>query len=388
MFSLMGPMEIISLIPEDLFDFLAAETKVDHKVPKLKGKVMFQLILYTLLSTKKGSLRVMESVFSSYKFKSFYKIPQEKQTKYNSIRDRIDTIKVEYFERLFESCYDIFSKQLNAEKQESKIMRFDSTMVALSGKLLTIGMKVGSKTTKKQIKFTIGFDGLLPKSGKVFKEQKDLSEDITLRDAIISSSFGKDDIVVFDRGLQSRKTFAEFDDQSLRFVTRIKTNTLFKVIRDLPKSTGYSNSIEIISDQLVYLYKDKMQQVQTPFRLIQGVIKANGDVIWFLTNIIELPTEEITEIYKKRWDIEVFFKFLKQELNFEHILVRTENGVRVTMYMTLITAMLIIVYKHFNKLKGYKIPKLTFELELEKEIIEQIIIVCGGNPALMVHLSG
>ena len=56
--------------------------------------------------------------------------------------------------------------------------------------------------------------------------------------------------------------------------------------------------------------------------------------------------------------------------------------------MSLITAMLIIVYKHFNKLKGYKIPKLKFELELEKEIIEQIIIICRGNPALMVQLSG
>lgn len=384
----MGPMDIVKLIPEDLFDFLAVETKVDHKVPKLKGKVMFQLLLYTLLSTKKGSLRVMESVFSSYKFKSFYKIPQEKQTKYNSIRDRIDTIKVEYFERLFENCYDLFSKQLNKDAHESKIMRFDSTMVALSGKLLMIGMKVGSKTTKKQIKFTIGFDGLLPKSGKVFKEQKELSEDITLRNAIINSSFGKDDVIVFDRGLQNRKTFTEFDDQSLKFVTRLKTKALFEVIEDLPKPTGYSNSIEIISDRIVHLYTGKHQLVKKQFRLIQGVKKSDGGVIWFLTNIMELPAEEITEIYKKRWDIEVFFKFLKQELNFDHIMVRTENGVKVTMYMTLITAMLIIVYKHFNKLKGYKIPKLKFELELEREIIEQIIIVCGGNPSLMIQLSG
>jgi IS4 transposase len=383
----MGPMDIITLIPEDLFDFLAAETKVDHKVSKLKGKVMFQLILYTLLSTKKGSLRVMETVFSSYKFKSLYKIPQEKQTKYNSIRDRIDTIKVEYFEKLFERCYDLFSKQLNAEPK-SNIIRFDSTMVALSGKLLTIGMKVGSKTTKKQIKFTIGFDGLMPKSGKVFKEQTDLSEDITLRDAIINSSFGKEDIIVFDRGLQSRKTFTEFDDQSLKFVTRLKINALFEAVEDLPKSDCYSKSIEITSDQIVHLYTGRHEHVSKRFRLIQGIRKASGEAIWFLTNIMELPAEEITEIYKKRWDIEVFFKFIKQELNFDHILVRTENGVRVSMYMTLITAMLIIVYKNFNNLKGYKIPKLKFELELEKEIIEQIIIVCGGNPTLMVQLSG
>lgn len=383
----MGPMEIINLIPEDLFDFLAAETNVDYKVPKLKGKIMFQLILYTLLCTKKGSLRVMESVFGSYRFKSLHNIPQDKQTKYNSIRDRIDSIKIEYFERLFESCYDLFTKQLNAAG-EPKIMRVDSTMVALSGKLLTIGMKVGSKTDKKQIKFTIGFDGLLPKNGKVFKEQKNLSEDITLRDAIINASFDKDDIAVFDRGLQSRKTFDEFDDLGLRFVTRLKTKTLFKIISDLPKSTGYSNSVEIISDQLVHLYTTSLQQTIKPFRLIKGVKKSDGEPIWFLTNITELSAEEITDIYRKRWDIEVFFKFLKQELNFEHLLVRTENGIRVNMYMTLIAAMLIIVYKHFNKLKGYKIPKLKFELELEKQIIEQIIIVCGGDPKVILQLSG
>ena len=55
-------MDIINLIPEDLFEFLATETNVYYKVPKLKGKIMFQLILYTLLCTKKGSLRIMEPV--------------------------------------------------------------------------------------------------------------------------------------------------------------------------------------------------------------------------------------------------------------------------------------------------------------------------------------
>src|ERR1700722_2287671 len=131
LFSPMTSKDIINLIPDDLFDFLAAETQVDYKVSKLKGKIMFQLILYTLLCTKKSSLRVMESIFCSYKFKSFYKIGQEKKTKYNSIRDRIDSVKVEYFERLFEKSYDLFNKQLAGKKNgEPKIIRFDSTMVA------------------------------------------------------------------------------------------------------------------------------------------------------------------------------------------------------------------------------------------------------------------
>jgi IS4 transposase len=381
----MTPNDIINLIPDSLFEFLASETQVDRKVHKLKGKMMFQLLMYTLITTKKGSLRVMEQVFKSYAFKSCFSIGFDKNTKFNSIRDRIDTIKVVYFEQLFESCYDLYGKQLGeVEKPGLKTIRFDSTMVALSSKLLSIGMKVGSKTNKKQVKFTIGFDGLLPKSGKLFKEQNELSEDITLRDAIINGSVGKDDIVVFDRGLQKRKTFGEFSEKPWKFVTRLKTNSLFKVIKETPLTTVCSDTVEIAHDDIVHLYGEKHKELEIPFRLVRGVKKSNGEEIWFLTDILDdMSAVEISEIYKKRWAIEVFFKFLKQELNFDHLLVRTENGLKVTMYATLITAMLVLVYKSFNKLKGYKITKLRFALELEETIIEQIVILCGGDPKKM-----
>ena len=54
---------------------------------------------------------------------------------------------------------------------------------------------------------------------------------------------------------------------------------------------------------------------------------------------------EIAELYKRRWEIEVFFKFIKQHLDFSHLLSRNENGMKVEMYMTLITAILLIVHK-------------------------------------------
>ena len=88
----------------------------------------------------------------------------------------------------------------------------------------------------------------------------------------------------------------------------------------------------------------------------------------------------MAEIYKQRWEIEVFFKFIKQNLNFSHLLSRNENGVKVIMYMTLITAILLIVYKKLNDLKGNKIPKLKFAQELEVLIIKDIVEKCGGNP--------
>jgi hypothetical protein len=55
-------------------------------------------------------------------------------------------------------------------------------------------------------------------------------------------------------------------------------------------------------------------------------------------------------------------------------------------YMTMILAILIIAYKKINKLKGFKIAKLRFELELENEIIKEIVVLCGGDPSRATHL--
>ena len=76
----------------------------------------------------------------------------------------------------------------------------------------------------------------------------------------------------------------------------------------------------------------------------------------------------------------MFFKFIKQNLNFSNLMSRNTNGIKVVMYMTLITAILLTVYKKLKNLKGYKIPKQKFANELEVLIIKDIVLKCGGNP--------
>ena len=65
-------------------------------------------------------------------------------------------------------------------------------------------------------------------------------------------------------------------------------------------------------------------------------------------------------------DIEIFFKFLKQYLNFAHLLNRFENIIKVVMYATITLALLLAEYKKINNLERFKMPKLKFEQELEK----------------------
>ncbi|MES2240076.1 MAG: transposase [Bacteroidota bacterium] len=136
----------------------------------------------------------------------------------------------------------------------------------------------------------------------------------------------------------------------------------------------------IEQDLQVVLFDKRNKKTTTFLRLIIAKEKESGETFYFLSNNEELTAKEIAEIYKQRWEIEVFFKFIKQNLNFSHLLSRDLNGIKVVMYMTLITAILLTVYKKENNLKGYKIPKLKFANEIEVLIIKDIVEKCGGNP--------
>ena len=84
-----------------------------------------------------------------------------------------------------------------------------------------------------------------------------------------------------------------------------------------------------------------MKLVEEDFRVIRFKVENKNEDIILITNILHLAPDEIAQMYRRRWDIEVFFRFLKQELNFSHFLSLNDNGIQVILYMTLITAMLV-----------------------------------------------
>ena len=109
----------------------------------------------------------------------------------------------------------------------------------------------------------------------------------------------------------------------------------------------------------------KKETAHTEFRLVTGKSHDTGQEMKFLTNVMTLSAKEITELYKSRWEIETFFKFIKQELNFSHLLSRSENGIRVVMYLTMIAAILLTLYKKINHIVGWAVAKIKFIDELE-----------------------
>lgn len=374
--------DLLNLIPEEDLQMFANETKVDHQVKKLSGHIIFQLFVFSFINRKRVSLRIMEEFLRSSSFKTLSN-NLDIDAKYNSISDRLAMINPEYFEKIFHSVYDRFSKYL---KEENEIDRYDSTMVGVSSKLFNWGMRVGAKPKNKtkaeklQIKFTMGMHGSLPSHLDIFFEQADLSEDIALKKAIMNHKESRDSTVVFDRGLAARKTFEEFTNNNIWFVTRCNTNMSYDIISKNKLVAKPSDSTVTIKEDLnIKFSRTKSQAGQNIFRLVKGNIDQTNEEIYFVSNIDEMSCYEIAATYKRRWDIEPLFKLLKQELNISHLISRNLNGIQVMMYMALITSILIITFRKLNKISSYKIAKLRFSIELENIIIGQIVMLCGGD---------
>jgi len=405
----MNVQKIMGLIPDDLLSTLSKDTKVDYCAKVLYGERIFNLLLYGILTTDRTSQRTLEDLFKTDLFKTMFCYDAGMKISHSSISTRLSKIDSEFFRLVYENIYKEFSKFFTDKEQlKYRIIRVDSSMVAETCNKLKKGLSPGRKYGKtpdkvvKQVKYTIAFDGLTACDFKAFTDPSYTSEDRAIPEVVLlnaSKEGSTTNIYTFDRGVSSSVTFSSFNNARIRFVGRLKTDRRFDVVSlDEPSDSERDlGELMLISSQVVHLYGKKVADTQNSYRLIvaerkkkidttprnnKGQVKKKENIFYFITNDLELSPREIADIYKQRWDIEVFFRFIKQELNASHFLSVSENGIKVMLYMTLIASMLLHLYKKINDL-GYKTAKRRFTIELWEILITIIVKECGGDPALM-----
>ena len=190
---------------------------------------------------------------------------------------------------------------------------------------------------------------------------------------------------MFDNGLNGRKNFAEFTNEDISFITKLKRNPRFDLQVPYYQDDGSQDNdeLEFIQDAVVKLYGTGHQLIETKFRLIQYRVKNKDVMLNFLTNVWTLPASEIAQIYKQRWDIEVLFRFLKQEMNLTHFVCNDLNAIRVMLYCSLIAATLVLIYKKQNNIKSYKKAKIRFF----KELLYTILLEALEHPQEVQRLK-
>lgn len=205
-------------------------------------------------------------------------------------------------------------------------------------------------------------------------------DDVTYLDDIIVTSARPSDVAqldallvniphtfhVFDRGYFDFKKFERLCSEGIRFATRIKENTVIEVIEEVPVPVNSS----ILREAVVFIGKMKH-----PLRLIETV-DSEGKQIQIIVNDAKIPAEEVSTIYRDRWKIELFFKWMKQHMVLKTMYGKSQNAVHNQVYMAMIAfcltlllqadlgfkGTLLVLKKHIAKFALNKYPELKGEL--------------------------
>jgi hypothetical protein len=222
---------------------------------------------------------------------------------------------------------------------KNKLLSLDSSTIALC---LALFPWAKFRRTKGAVKLHLLLDheGYLPTYAYISNGKK---HDVKVARMI---SLAPGSIITMDRGYNDYKLFAFWTANGIYFVTRLKDNADYIVVaeNDVPQNRN------ILADQLIQFAGDKAQD-DCPHILRRIVVwdKENEKEIVLLTNHLEFGATTISAIYKDRWQIEIFFKALKQNLKIKTFVGTSENALYIQIWTALITMLLIKLLQFKSK---------------------------------------
>lgn len=156
---------------------------------------------------------------------------------------------------------------------------------------------------------------------------------------------------VFDKGFCDYSWWYRIDQTGAFFVTRLKRNAAVEVSQT--RSVGDEDQALILSDEIIR-FKNKrpgggrINPYQKPLRRITVQRDDHDQPIVLVTNQLQAPARDVAEDYKRRWAIELWFKWIKQNLKIKQFLGRSENAVKIQLLIALITYLLAYRYRQFS----------------------------------------
>ena len=251
------------------------------------------------------------------------------------------------YEELFYTALGRFrdEKGLGVRKQrfrfKNKLLSLDSTTISLCLEMFPWAKFRRAKGGVKA-HVLLDHDDYLPRYVLITEARR---SDVKMADAF---PLNPGSIVVMDRGYNDYALFGKWTDEGIYFVTRLKDNAAYEVLEQGPVPANRN----IRSDQLIQFTGEKAQRdCPSLLRRVTVWDAVNQREIVLLTNLQEFGTTTIAAIYKDRWEIELFFKALKQNLKVKTFVGTSENALRIQIWTALIAILLLKWLHHLSKAK-------------------------------------
>ena len=236
---------------------------------------------------------------------------------------------------------------------KNKLVSLDSTVIDLCASLFDWAKFRRTKGAVK-LHLVLDHDGYLPSVAVITEGRKhDVRVARTLR-------FDPGTIVVMDRGYVDYAWFGELTTEGVYFVTRLKDNAVYDVVetREVPARSA------IQRDEVIRLTGVEAE-TKCPYLLRRVVITdpATDTTLVFLTNHLKFAATTIAAVYKDRWQVELFFKALKQNLKIKTFVGTSANALKVQVWTALI-AMLVLKYLQLRSQFGWSLSNLIALLRM------------------------
>lgn len=136
--------------------------------------------------------------------------------------------------------------------------------------------------------------------------------------------------------------FAKWNTQNIFFVTRLKTNSREELLEEYELDDTTPN--EVLRDAKIRLkYKEDNQEKEVELRLVSYFDTDKNRCFYFLTNLFDVKPEQIADLYKIRWKVELLFKKIKQNFPLQYFYGESQNAIQIQLWCTLIVLLLITV---------------------------------------------
>lgn len=245
----------------------------------------------------------------------------------------------EFYAKLFELLYKRCS---NGSSKHG--FRFKNKLFSLDGTLLDVSMKLfpwaDYNLKKSAFKLHLGLDhnGVIPSFARVTEGR--ISENEIAKEF----SAPKGSVVVFDKGFNSYEWHNSLTDKGIYWVTRIRGNAQYDII----ENREFVINGKVLDDQIIkYKSAQRGRNQLKPIRLVTYQDPETGKRYEFITNHFGWSAQTIADIYKQRWQVELFFKWIKQNLQLKSFLGNSKNAV-LTQVLAALCVYLLVAYLKFQ----------------------------------------
>ncbi len=173
-------------------------------------------------------------------------------------------------------------------------------------------------------------------------------------------SFPRGSIVAVDKGYVDYRWYGDLTKQGVSFVSRLRPKAVYEVAKDNPVRSGS----DVMYDQVIELTSQHAQKQGVPLlRLVGYTCPDTHKQFRFITNNFKLAATTIAAIYKERWQVELFFKAIKQNLKIKTFLGTTKNAVMTQVWIAMICYLLLAFARHCAR-KGWTVQRIMRVLQL------------------------